>query len=127
MHLCLLPCLSFYAHLLSSSILLCLFSVLGFLFTFVNGHTCFCFIHACSVLFILFICGVACAPDQHNEMCLFIYLLFSTFFLKTILVMFFGVCRRMFEVIYNGHGLCMFVCYHFLQSTCCLMLFFVCF
>ena len=30
----------------------------GFLFTFVNGHTCFCFIHVCSVLFILVICGV---------------------------------------------------------------------
>jgi len=32
----------------------------GFPFTFVNDHTCFCFIHACSVLFILVICGVAC-------------------------------------------------------------------
>ena len=32
----------------------------GFTFTFVNGHTCFCFIHVCSVLFILVICGVPC-------------------------------------------------------------------
>ena len=54
----------------------------GFLFTFVNGHTCFCFIHACSMLFILVICGVACAPDQCNEMCLFMYLFFFIVFSK---------------------------------------------
>jgi len=140
MHVCLLPWLSFNAHLLLSSILVWFFFFgFGFPFTFVNDHTCFCFIHACSVLFILVICGV-----PYLSVCLiaivsfwvllriccsesWICLFFSSFFLNTLLVMLFGVCRRIFEVMYNGHGLCMFICYLFFRSACCLMLFFVCF
>ena len=73
-------------------------------------------------------CVVSLAPPISAMRCVYLCIsFFSSFFLKTVLVMLFGVCRRMFEVIYNVHGLCMFVSYPFLRSACRLMSFFVCF
>ena len=143
MHVCLLTWLSFYAHLLLSSILVWLFAVLVFsLHLLTITHVFVSCMHVRCCLFwssvvslahlyvwlLLQVFGCCCGfVVQRAEFAFFNLFLFSSFFMKTLLLMLFGVCRRMFEVIYNGHGLCMFVCYHFLRSACCLLLFCVCF
>ena len=129
MHVCLLPWLSFYAHLLLSSILVWLFGVLVFslhLLTvthvFVSSMHVQCCLFWSSVVslaylyvwLLLQVFGCCCGfVVQRAEFSVFNLFLFSSFFWRLFWWCWFGVCKRMFEVIYNGHGLCMFVCYLF--------------